>query len=80
MTVEKLLTIALIVVGFLLIMTVMMQPSKQQDALSALSGGTGDLFAERKSRGFEAVMRRTTAVLGALWFVIGFALMYISAH
>ncbi|MBU6001437.1 preprotein translocase subunit SecG, partial [Lactococcus lactis] len=54
--------------------------SKQQDALSALSGGAGDLFAERKSRGFEAVMRRTTAVLGALWFVIGFALMYISAH
>lgn len=38
---EKLLTIALIVVGFLLIMTVMMQPSKQQDALSALSGGAG---------------------------------------
>ena len=48
MTVEQALTIALIVVGFLLIVTVMMQPSKQQDALSALSGGAGDLFAERK--------------------------------
>ncbi len=57
MTVEQALTIALIVVGFLLIVTVMMQPSKQQDALSALSGGAGDLFAERKSRGFEAVVQ-----------------------
>ncbi|MBZ5978916.1 preprotein translocase subunit SecG [Leuconostoc gelidum subsp. gelidum] len=80
MTVEQTLTVALIVVGFLLIVTVMMQPSKQQDALSALSGGAGDLFAERKSRGFEAVMRRSTAILGGLWFVIGFALMYLSAH
>ena len=62
MTVAKILTVALIVVGLLLIVTVMMQPSKQQDALSALSGGAGDLFAERKSRGFEAVMRRTTAI------------------
>ncbi|MFW6739588.1 preprotein translocase subunit SecG [Leuconostoc pseudomesenteroides] len=77
---EKTLTVALIVVGFMLIVTVMMQPSKQQDALSALSGGAGDLFAERKSRGFEAVMRRVTSVLGALWFIIGFALMYVSAH
>ena len=80
MTVEQALTIALIVVGFLLIVTVMMQPSKQQDALSALSGGAGDLFAERKSRGFEAVMRRATAILGGLWFVIGFVLMYLSAY
>ncbi|MBB6432927.1 MULTISPECIES: preprotein translocase subunit SecG [Leuconostoc] len=77
---EQILTVILIVVGFLLIMTVMMQPSKQQDALSALSGGAGDLFSERKSRGFEAVMRRTTAILGGLWFIIGFALMYLSAH
>ena len=76
----KILTVALIVVGLLLIVTVMMQPSKQQDALSALSGGAGDLFAERKSRGFEAVMRRTTAILRGLWFIIGFALMYVSAH
>lgn len=76
----KILTVALIVVGLLLIVTVMMQPSKQQDALSALSGGAGDLFAERKSRGFEAVMRRTTAILGGLWFIISFALMYLSAH
>ncbi|HEY4400369.1 MAG TPA: preprotein translocase subunit SecG [Lactobacillaceae bacterium] len=74
------LTTALLIVGAMIIVTVMMQPSKQQDALSALSGGGGDLFTERKSRGFEAVMRRATAVLGAIWFLIGIALMYVSAH
>lgn len=74
------LTILLLVVGFLLIVSVMMQPSKQQDALSALSGGATDLFTERKSRGFEAVMRRVTAVLGAIWFIIALILMYLAAH
>ncbi|MBS9338933.1 preprotein translocase subunit SecG [Fructobacillus sp. M2-14] len=74
------LTILLLVVGFLLIVSVMMQPSKQQDALSALSGGATDLFTERKSRGFEAIMRRITTVLGALWFIIGVILMYMAAH
>ena len=74
------LTILLLVVGFLLIVSVMMQPSKQQDALSALSGGVTDLFTERKSRGFEAVMRRVTAVLGTIWFIIALILMYLAAH
>ncbi|MBS9337816.1 preprotein translocase subunit SecG [Fructobacillus parabroussonetiae] len=76
----NILTILLLVVGFLLIVSVMMQPSKQQDALSALSGGATDLFTERKSRGFEAIMRRITTVLGALWFIIALILMYLAAH
>ncbi|MBS0950309.1 preprotein translocase subunit SecG [Weissella minor] len=76
----NMLLIAMIVVGFLLIVTVLMQPSKQQDALSALSGGAGDLFATQKARGFEAVMQRITAILGAIWFILGLALVYLSSH
>lgn len=58
----------------------MMQPSKQQDALNALTGGAGELFANRKARGFEAVMQRATAILGGLFFVIALVLVYLSAH
>lgn len=76
----NMLLIAMIVVGFLLIVTVLMQPSKQQDALSALSAGAGDLFATQKARGFEAVMQRITAILGAIWFMLGLALVYLSSH
>lgn len=71
---------AMIVIGFLIIVSVMMQPSKQQDALSALSGGGGDLFATQKARGFQAVMQRVTALLGTLWFIIGIALVYLTSH
>ena len=61
---------AMIVVGVLIILAVLMQPSKQQDALSALSGGGGDLFATQKAPGFEAVMQRITAILGAICFIL----------
>lgn len=71
---------AMIVVGVLIILAVLMQPSKQQDALSALSGGGGDLFATQKARGFEAVMQRITAILGVIWFILGLALVYLSSH
>ena len=54
---------AMIVVGVLIILAVLMQPSKQQDALSALSGGGGDLFATQKARGFVAVIQGFTAIL-----------------
>ncbi len=76
---DTLMTV-MIVIGFLIIVSVMMQPSKQQDALSALSGGGGDLFATQKARGFQAVMQRVTALLGALWFIIGIALVYLTSH
>lgn len=72
------LTVALIIVGVLMIISIMMQPSKQQDALSALSGG-GELFTETKARGFEAVMQRTSTILGGIWLLIGLAIMLVSA-
>ncbi|CAH0418593.1 MULTISPECIES: preprotein translocase subunit SecG [Periweissella] len=71
---------ALLVISVLIIIAVMMQPSKQQDALNALTGGAGELFANRKARGFEAVMQRATAILGGLFFVIALVLVYLSAH
>ncbi|KRK14072.1 hypothetical protein FC16_GL000830 [Loigolactobacillus coryniformis subsp. torquens DSM 20004 = KCTC 3535] len=57
-----------------------MQPSKQQDALSALSGGAQDLFGKQKARGFEAFMQKVTIVLGVLFFVFSLALAYVSSH
>ena len=45
----------------------MMQPAKNDnDAMSALTGGAGDLFSRRKARGFEAVMQIVTTICGAL--------------
>ncbi|KRM54700.1 preprotein translocase subunit SecG [Lacticaseibacillus sharpeae] len=77
---QSLLTTLLVVDSVLIVIAVLMQPSKQQDALSALSGGATDLFGKSKSRGFEAFMEKVTVVLGVVFFGLSIALAYLSSH
>lgn len=68
-----------LVISVILIITIMMQPSKQNSAASAFTGGADQLFGKQKARGFEAVMQRTTAILGAIWLVLLFVLVLLSS-
>ena len=78
--VYNLLMNILIIDSILIVIAVMMQPQKQQDALNALSGGAGDLFnTHQKKRGFEAFMERVTAVLAVIFFVCAVALAFLSS-
>ncbi len=70
---------ALLVVSVLLIIVVLMQPSKT-NAASTLTGGAEQLFGKQKARGFEAVLRQITVVLGALFILIALALTYLSSN
>lgn len=70
---------AVIVISIILVIAVMLQPSKQNSAASAFSGGADQLFGKQKARGFEVVMQRATAVLGALWMVLLFVLVLLSS-
>ncbi|MFC6259471.1 preprotein translocase subunit SecG [Levilactobacillus fujinensis] len=70
----------ILIVAVLIIIAVMMQPAKTNDALSALSGGADDLFAKQKPRGFEAFMQKVTVVLSVLFFGLAMALVYLSSH
>ena len=70
----------LTIVSVLIIIAVMMQPAKTDNASSALSGGAADLFSKQKPRGFEAFMQKVTAVLGVIFFVLALALVYISSN
>ena len=76
---DTLLTL-LIIVSVLIIIAVMMQPAKTDNASSALSGGAADLFSKQKPRGFEAFMQKVTVVLGVIFFVLSLALVYISSN
>lgn len=61
----------------LIIIAVLMQPTKT-NAANSLSGGAEELFVRRKSRGFEAFMQRVTIVLLVLFFVAAIILMYLT--
>ena len=74
------LLVAMLVVSAFIIVAIFMQPSKQDGAADAFSGGTCELFDRRKARGFEAVMQRFTAIMIGLWLVIGFALVVLSTR
>ncbi len=68
----------IIIVSILIIIAVMMQPQKQQDALNALSGGA--VFSgQTKKRGFEAFMEKVTSVLLVLFFVLAVILAILSS-
>ena len=58
------------IVSVLIIISVLMQPAKTDNASTALSGGATDLFSKQKPRGFEAFMQKVTAVLGVIFFAL----------
>lgn len=68
-----------IILSIVIVIAVMMQPSKQNSAASAFTGGADQLFGKQKARGFEAVMQRATAVLGAVWLILLFVLVLLSS-
>lgn len=61
---------AAIVVSVLLIAVVLLQSGKAESASQIIQGGTSDLFANRKERGFELFVTRLTYVLGFTFFIL----------
>ncbi|MDR1521561.1 MAG: preprotein translocase subunit SecG [Streptococcaceae bacterium] len=68
-----------VILSILIIITIMMQPSKQNSAASAFTGGADQLFGKQKARGFEAIMQRATAIMGTFWLFIAFLLAFLSS-
>ena len=62
--------IAVIIISILLIAIVLLQSGKAESASQIIQGGSSDLFAERKERGFEFFITRVTYILGVLFFVL----------
>ena len=60
----------LIVISILLITIVLLQSGKAEGASQIITGNSSDLFKNRKERGSELVISRTTLVLGLTFFII----------
>ena len=63
----------------LIIVAVLMQPAKTNDAMSSLTGGGNNLFSH-KSRGFEGFMQKVTVVLGIIFFAAALILAWLSTN
>ena len=62
--------IALLVISILLIIIVLLQSGKAEDAAQIMTGGSENLFQNRKERGGELFITRATAVLGAIFLCL----------
>lgn len=61
--------VLLIIVSILLITLVVIQNSKD-DAANAFSGEKSDLFSNKKERGFELILSRTTLTMSILFILL----------
>lgn len=73
----KALEIVLIVISVLLIAIVLLQSAKAEGASQIISGGSGDLFKNRKERGSELFISRATLVLGISFFIICLVISFL---
>ncbi|HFC9197560.1 preprotein translocase subunit SecG [Enterococcus lactis] len=69
----------LITISFIIILCILLQPSKQQDALSLLSSDkSNELFETQKPRGIRYVLQYVTAILSIIWLILCVVLMYMA--
>lgn len=68
----------LLVICGILIVLVLMQSSKSTDVNNIMSGGTSDLFKNRKERGSELVISRLTLILGLVFVITCLVISFIS--
>lgn len=61
--------IALIVICIILIALVLLQSGKAEGASQIITGGSGELFKDRKERGSELFISRATLILGIVFFI-----------
>ena len=64
------MTVLLMIVSILLIALVLLQSGKAESASNIISGGSSDLFANRKERVGELFITRLTLALVIAFFVI----------
>ena len=67
----------LLVICAILIVLVLMQSSKSTDVNNIMSGGTSDLFKNRKERGSELVISRLTLILGLIFVITCLVLSFL---
>ena len=74
---KEIAQVILLVLSAIIIVLVLMQSSKSTHVNNIMSGGTSDLFKNRKERGSELVISRLTLILGLAFVVICLVLSFI---
>ena len=77
MEILDIVQIVLLVICAILIFLVLLQSAKSADVNSIMSGGTSDLFKNRKERGTELIISRLTLILGLIFVITCLIISFI---
>ena len=66
----------LLILSVVLIALVLLQSNKASDAGQIITGGNAELFQAQKERGVELFISRLTFIVGALFMIIAFLIMF----
>lgn len=75
-TVKMVLSVIEVIASLFLIITILLQPSKQQ-GLGAIEGGADTFFGANKARGIDAILPKITTVVAILFIIIAVSLNVI---
>ncbi len=71
------LTIIHVVISIVLVVVVLMQHGKQQGLSGAIAGGAETFFGKNKGRTIDAMLKKATAVIAALFIISSLALTIV---
>ena len=63
------------IVSVLMILAILMQSSNSDGLSGSIAGGAEQLFGKKKSRGYEAILSRITAVLSVVFIILSLVLV-----
>lgn len=76
---EKALMIILAVISVLMIVVILLQPSKSDGFSGSISGGAEQLFGTKRARGYETILHHITVVLAIAFIVISLAAVALAS-
>lgn len=71
------LTIIEIILSILLMIVILLQPSKSDGLSGSIAGGAEQLFGKRKSKPYEVLLHKMTIVISILVIAIAIILTFI---
>ena len=66
----------LLILSIVLIALVLLQSNKASDAGQIITGGNAELFQAQKERGAELFISRLTMLVGAIYMILAFLIMF----
>ena len=77
---QKALIIVHVIISLALIIVVLMQHGKQQGLSGAIAGGAETFFGKNKGRTVDAMLKKFTSVIAALFIISSVTLAFVSVN